>query len=99
MDIGTPSYSALLVMDPGSDTTWIQGDGCSECAALTFLVQNAYNIIRIEIVQYLQAYDWEPIRPRDLPYELCYDVQQAETQSLPSLTIHFLGADLKLPSH
>nr|XP_023912505.1 aspartic proteinase nepenthesin-2-like [Quercus suber] len=30
MDIGTPSYSALLVMDPGSDTTWIQGDGCSE---------------------------------------------------------------------
>lgn len=28
MDIGTTSYSALLLVDTGSDTTWVKGEGC-----------------------------------------------------------------------
>ncbi|KAK7830432.1 aspartic proteinase nepenthesin-2 [Quercus suber] len=29
--IGTPPYDALLLMDTGSDETWVQGEGCTKC--------------------------------------------------------------------
>ncbi|XP_030958730.1 aspartic proteinase nepenthesin-1-like [Quercus lobata] len=69
-------------------------------SALTYLVQNAYNIVRVEIVKYLQAYNWNPTVHSELPYDLCYDVIPIENQQFPSLTIHFLGANLdQLGSH
>ena len=34
MDIGTTPYSALLVVDTGSETTWVQGEGCTSCFPL-----------------------------------------------------------------
>ena len=35
MEIGTTSYSALLLVDTGSNTTWVQGEGCINCFSLT----------------------------------------------------------------
>ncbi|KAL0000193.1 hypothetical protein SO802_019795 [Lithocarpus litseifolius] len=34
--IGTPSYNVLLLVDTGSDETWVQGDGCRECFDLIY---------------------------------------------------------------
>ncbi|KAL0005726.1 hypothetical protein SO802_013287 [Lithocarpus litseifolius] len=34
MDIGTPPYSALLLVDTGSDDTWVQGEGCENCFSI-----------------------------------------------------------------
>ncbi|KAL0011473.1 hypothetical protein SO802_006581 [Lithocarpus litseifolius] len=65
-------------------------------SSYTYLVQNAYNIVRAEIVRYLQAYNWNPTVHSELPYDLCYDVNPTENQKFPSLTIHFLEADLEL---
>nr|XP_023888241.1 aspartic proteinase nepenthesin-1-like [Quercus suber] len=49
-------------------------------SALTYLVQNAYNIVRVEIVKYLHAYNWNPTVHSELPYDLCYDVIPTENQ-------------------
>ncbi|KAL0005719.1 hypothetical protein SO802_013280 [Lithocarpus litseifolius] len=66
-------------------------------AAITFLVENAYKVVRDEIVRYLGAYNWNPMPHSDIPYDLCYKVvQQTKNIPLPSLTIHFLGAKLEL---
>ena len=68
-------------------------------AAITYLVRNAYNVVRAEIVRYLQAYNWNPMAHSGLHYDHCYDVQPTENQQFPSLTINFLGANLELCSH
>ena len=68
-------------------------------AAITYLVRNAYNVVRAEIVRYLQAYNWNPMAHSGLHYDLCYDVQPTENQLFPSLTINFLGANLELCSY
>ena len=39
MDIGTTPYSALLVVDTGSETTWVQGEGCTSCFPLCWKFQ------------------------------------------------------------
>ncbi|XP_075636708.1 aspartic proteinase nepenthesin-2-like [Castanea sativa] len=63
----------------------------------TFLVESAYKVVRDEIVSFLQAHNLNPMPRSDSTLEICYkDVQ--ETENLPSLTIHFLGAKLKLES-
>lgn len=35
MDIGTTSYSTLLLVDTGSDPTWVRGEGCINCFPLS----------------------------------------------------------------
>lgn len=39
-------------------------------SALTYLVQNAYNVVRAEIVKYLQAYNQNPMEHPE-PQQLC----------------------------
>lgn len=39
--------------------------------ALAYLVQNAYNVVRAEIVKYLQAYNQNPMEHPELPQQLC----------------------------
>ena len=35
IEIGTAPYSALLLVDNGSDETWVQGNGCDKCFPLS----------------------------------------------------------------
>ncbi|KAL4612544.1 hypothetical protein ACB092_08G208000 [Castanea dentata] len=34
--IGTPPYNVLLLVDTGSEETWVQGEGCSKCFDLIY---------------------------------------------------------------
>lgn len=43
--------------------------------------------------------NWNPTVHSKLPYDLCYDVIPTENKKFPSLTIHFLRANLELGSH
>ncbi|KAL4612543.1 hypothetical protein ACB092_08G207900 [Castanea dentata] len=69
-------------------------------AIVTYLVPNAYSVVRNEVLRYLEeAYDWNPMENTGQPFDLCYRVQPTENQKFPSLGITFVGAHLELGSH
>jgi hypothetical protein len=66
----------------------------------SFLVLDAYNVVKVEMVRHLMRYGWNPIEGERVPYDLCFRVISAVNQTaLPSMTFHFLGAELVVDSN
>ncbi|XP_062145375.1 aspartic proteinase NANA, chloroplast-like [Alnus glutinosa] len=66
----------------------------------SFLALDAYNVVKVEMVRHLMRYGWNPIEGERVPYDLCFRVISAVNQTaLPSMTFHFLGAELVVDSN
>ena len=51
-------------------------------SALTYLVQNAYNVVKAKTVKYLQAYNQNPMEHLELPPQLCMMSSQLKINHL-----------------
>ncbi|GMY21184.1 aspartic proteinase nepenthesin-1-like [Fagus crenata] len=90
----------LLPIDPAVFVLQDDGNGgfaVDSGSGATFLVWNAYIVVKNEIIRYFWRYGWPPLEESQLPYDLCYGVVPT-TQALTTLTIHFIQANLVLDS-
>ncbi|XP_024039540.1 aspartic proteinase nepenthesin-1 [Citrus clementina] len=66
----------------------------------TLLVPEAYEVLKLEILEFYLARGFHPVKVLHVPYDLCYAITPAANADasvfFPSMVIHFEGADLFL---
>lgn len=66
----------------------------------TLLVPEAYEVLKLEILEFYLARGFHPVKVLHVPYDLCYAITPAANVDasvfFPSMVIHFEGADLFL---
>ncbi|XP_012089469.1 aspartic proteinase nepenthesin-1-like [Jatropha curcas] len=59
----------------------------------SFLVPEAYDILKGQVISYSRQYNWEPIKGEHTPYDVCYRITSiGRATTLPTMIIHFQGA-------
>ncbi|KAL6178358.1 hypothetical protein ACLB2K_049876 [Fragaria x ananassa] len=93
---GISLNGALLQIDPN---LFMAGGGMviDSGAPYSYIVEEAFLIVKQAVAEYFRnKYGWEPLEKSEAGhgFDLCYQIRTVYT--VPSMTLHFEGADLEL---